>query len=100
MRRGKYNAVKVRIDGFVFDSKKEAKRYAELKLIMKKNLIIHPRYPCDVNGIHICTYVGDFEYLTPDGKVVLEDVKGVRTPLYRLKRKLVEALYDIKITEV
>jgi hypothetical protein len=56
-----------------------------------------------VNGEKIGRYVADFRYVdTATGVVTVEDVKSgpTKTPVYRLKRKLVKALYDIDITEV
>lgn len=103
MKRSKYNAKPVVIDGLRFASTKEGNRYKELKLLEMvhqiKGLRTQPKYPIYVNGIKICNYIADFEYL--DGfRCVVEDVKGVKTPIYRLKKKLVEAIYAIKITEV
>jgi hypothetical protein len=98
----KYAAVRTTIDGVTFASKKEATRYKQLKLLEKgkviSNLQLQPRYPCKINGALICTYVGDFSY-TENGKFVLEDVKGILTPVYRLKKKLVKALHGIDIRE-
>lgn len=100
----KYNSVKTEVDGFVFDSKAEAHRYSELKLAEKAGEIteleLQPKYPVEVNGSKICTYIADFRYKDGDGNQIVEDVKGVKTPVYRLKKKLVEALYWIEITEI
>lgn len=102
----KYNAKKTEVDGIVFHSKKEAKKYAELKLCMHArgndkvvNLELQPKFPCVVKGKKICTYIADFRIEYANGKIVYEDVKGVRTPVYKLKKKLVEALYEIEIIE-
>lgn len=101
----KYGAKKTEVDGFVFDSKREAERYAELRIMVLSgeitNLEPQPSFLCFVNGKLICRYFADFSYFIKgtDDRVV-EDVKGVKTPVYRLKKKLVEALYKIKITEV
>lgn len=99
----KYRNVKTVIDGITFDSKKEAARYAELKILLKgkviSNLELQPSFPVVVNDKKICVYKADFSY-TENGKSAIEDVKGVRTPVYRLKKKLVEALYGIKIIEI
>lgn len=105
MRRNKYNAQKTTVDGIRFDSKMEANRYGELKLLEKAgsivNLEIHPTYPIVVNGIRICTYRGDFRYGEVDtGETIHEDTKGVRTPVFILKKKLVAALHGIVIREV
>jgi hypothetical protein len=101
---GKYKNKKVEIDGVTFDSKKEAKRYGELKLLQRINEIndleLQPKYPIVVNGKKIATYIADFRYRKSDGSTVVEDVKGVRTPVYRIKKKLVEALESISIVEI
>ncbi len=104
MKRHKYNAVKTTVDGITFDSKKEARRYSELKLLEKaghiRNLELQPKYRCEIDGKLICTYKADFRYFTDERKVV-EDVKGMKTPIYRLKKKLVEALFPgTTITEI
>ncbi len=108
----KYHAVRTTLDGYTFDSKAEAKRYGELRLLEKAGLIrdltVHPRYPLEVNEVRICVYVGDFSYIehvkgqyyTRD-RSVIEDVKGVKTPAYRIKKKLFEAIHPgWTITEV
>lgn len=63
------------------------------------DLELQPKYPIHINGIHCFTYVGDFRYCR-DGKSYTEDVKGFLTPIYRLKRKCVSAMYGIEIVEV
>ena len=91
-------------NGHSHASKKEAKRCDELHL-MQQGRLIHdleqqPRFPCIINGTRICTYVADFAYVE-GGRRTIEDVKGQKLPMYRLKKKLVEALYPyIKISEV
>ncbi len=95
---GKYRNVKVRIDNITFDSRAEARRYEELKLLLGAGLIaaleVHPRYVID-DGFVDSTgkkvkplyYAPDFVYR--DGrKTVAEDVKGVRTAVYIIKRRL------------
>jgi hypothetical protein len=110
----KYHAIRTQLDGYTFDSKAEAKRYAELRLLERageiRNLTVHPRYPLEVNEVRICVYVGDFSYNlriydprvgTAWWKAMVEDVKGVKTPAYRLKKKLFEAIHPgWTITEV
>jgi hypothetical protein len=102
--RSKYRAIRTEVDGKVFASKKEAKRYAELKLLLKagaiRELFLQPKFPVTVNDIQVFTYVADFQYMEADGALVVEDVKGVKTPMYRLKKKCVEAQYGIEIREV
>lgn len=105
-RRSKYGAVPTEVDGIRFASKAEAKRYSELKLMERAGEISHlelqPVYPLIVNGVRVGKYIGDFRYRdTKSGRLVHEDRKGVRTPLYRLKKRIVEALYPgVTITEI
>jgi hypothetical protein len=107
----KFNNVKVEIDGYKFDSKAEAAHYLyTLKPLLESgeisNLKVHPRYPIEVNRIKICTYIADFQYTRvnvqpPVGEMIVEDVKGYRTEIYKLKKKLVEATYvGLKISEI
>lgn len=102
----KYRAVAVTVDGYRFASKKEAARYRVLKAMEAagdiRRLELQPKYPLLVNGAKCGFYVGDFRYerrAAGGWEAVLEDVKGVRTPVYRLKKKLVKALYGIDILE-
>ncbi len=105
-RGNKYGAVKTEVDGFVFASRAEARRYGELKMLEDSGeiteLALQVPYSLDVNGVHVCDYVADFVYrVSPDpvkGKVV-EDVKGKRTAVYQLKKKLMLAVYGITILE-
>jgi hypothetical protein len=104
-KRHKYGAQAVVIDGIRFASKKEGKRYAELKLLAKageiNGLELQPELPvASPNGTLIFTYKADFSYWTKAGKRVIEDVKGVRTPVYRLKKKIIEVLYGFEIVEI
>src|SRR5262249_61502067 len=98
-RRGhKFNAIKVEIDGIKFDSKAEARRYQDLKLMPQvSNLRAHPRFPVFVQGVQVCTVVLDFAYRDSLDRWHYEDVKGADTPISRLKRKMVEAEYSIKV---
>jgi hypothetical protein len=103
----KYHAIKCEIDGYIFASKREARRYSELKLLYNAgeifDLQLQPKFEIKVNKVHIGWYIADFQYETEDGDVIVEDVKSAATrkiPLYRLKKKLVEALYGIEVIEV
>jgi len=103
MRRNKYNARKTEIDGIVFDSIRESRRYSDLKLRQFageiSHLEIHPAWDLDVNNVHIGKYTADFIYIE-NGKAVIEDSKGVKTRDYILRKKLMKALYGIEIVEV
>lgn len=100
----KYGAIKIEIDGIIFDSRKESRRYSELRLLEKagviKDLKCQPKIDITVNHKHICNYIADFQYINEWGELVIEDVKGMKTPVYRLKKKLVEAIYGFSISEV
>jgi len=107
MRRGKYFAIPTVIDGIRFASKKEAYRFRELRLLERAGHItglnLQPRYTLYGADrfrqyVPICTYVGDFEYWE-GGTLITEDVKGIKTPAYRLKAKLFAANYGRTIRE-
>jgi len=100
----KYRNIKTTIDGITFASKKEALRYSSLKMLFDAgkihDFIIHPVYPIIIDGRKICNVILDFQYRTDDGKLWVEDVKGgkaTRTPLSRLKHKLVEVMHNIEV---
>lgn len=106
----KYGAQKVTIDGITFDSKKEANRYLELKLLLRagqiKNLELQKEYTLipalKVDGKlaeRACKYKADFVY-EENGETVVEDTKGYRTPEYKIKRKLMLFIHNIRIREI
>lgn len=116
--RSKYRAKPTVVDGFRFASQAEARRYVELLRLgdagCLRNLELQPRFALMSNGERVGWYVGDFRYeeamnihgpaptYTLHGvewRDVLEDVKGMKTPVYRLKKKLFEAQYGIQIRE-
>jgi hypothetical protein len=103
VKANKYNAKRVQVDNIWFDSKAEAKRYTELKLMNKTGLIgpitVHPKYPIEMDGVKICVVELDFSYHDYKRAEVFEDVKSpaTDTPLSRLKRRLVEVCYSIKV---
>jgi len=97
------------VDGHLFASKAEAKRYGELKLLVKARQIdsleVQPVFllsvPCREGGIVIGFYRADFRYMeSGTSRQIVEDVKGHATPLYRWKKRHVEAQYGIKIREI
>ena len=103
-RKNKFNARKVRIDGYTFDSEMEARRYGQLLMLRSggfiEGLSVHPKFKLEVNGKLVCTYVADFQYVdTQTGETVTEDVKGKRTALYVLKAKLMKACHGIEVRE-
>ena len=100
--RAKYRNVKKTLDGVTFDSTKEALRYTELRLLEHAGQIaaleLQPTYALVVNQMLICEYRGDFRYIERR-EVIVEDCKGMKTPAYRLKCKLMRALHGITIRE-
>lgn len=101
----KYHNKKTVLNGIKFDSKKEAMRYRDLKLMEKageiENLRLQVPYviiPKSKYGRAI-KYIADFVYLK-DGVEIVEDTKGVKTPVYKLKKRLLAESHDIEIKEV
>ena len=107
----KYNSKKITVNGMVFDSKKEAARYKELKALEKagaimglkrqvKYLLIPAQYEPKMKlAERECAYYADFVY-AEKGCIVVEDTKGIRTEDYKIKRKLMLYMHGIKIREV
>ena len=103
--KSKYKNIITKVGNIKFHSKKEAKRYQELLLLQKageiKELELQYAFEFCVDGKRIFRYYADFVYQDKDDNMIVEDVKGgIKTPVYRLKKKLVEAYYGIKITEI
>jgi hypothetical protein len=98
--RHKFNAIRLEYDGIKFASKKECNRYKQLKQLQTSGEIAFflRQVPFHLKGN--VKYVCDFVVFWSNGSVTIEDVKGVRTPVYITKKKIVEATYPIKITEV
>lgn len=126
MRRRKYGNTKITVDGIQFDSKREAARYQELKLLERAGVIsflqrqtkfqLIPEQHAPSNAVytkgprkgqrkpgklleHECSYIADFCYIQ-NGETVVEDAKGYRTEVYRIKKKLMLERYGIQIKEV
>jgi Protein of unknown function (DUF1064) len=113
-RRNKYHAHKLIVDGYTFDSKKEARRYGDLKLYAHAGVItdleVHPRF--DLFAINLkrgeVVQLGhmtlDFQYFECQTQTwKYEDVKGgdaTKTTAYRLRKRLLEANYGITVTEL
>jgi hypothetical protein len=102
----KYNNTKVRVDGMLFDSKREAARWQELKLLERAGEITELERQVEYElipkqkGERAAKYIADFRYVDHEGKTVVEDTKGVKTPVYILKRKLMLWVHGIKVVEV
>ena len=99
----KYHNVRTLLDGITFDSRREATRYAELKLELLAGAItdlkLQVTFSLDIDGIHICDYVADFVYQR-DGQQVVEDAKGKLLELFRIKKNLMWAIHKIDVVEV
>lgn len=107
----KYKAEKRNIDGKTYDSHKEAHRHCELVMLQKAGKIsdLREQVPfelipkqCDENGKvveHACKYIADFVYIQ-NGETVVEDTKGVKTEVYKIKRKLMLYIHGIRINEI
>lgn len=108
----KYRSKKIVIDGISFDSKREGNRYCELKLLEKAGKIkdlelqhqfeLQPSFKKNGKTIRAITYVADFTYFDLEkNKNIVEDVKGFKTDVYMLKRKLFEFKFpELTIVEV
>lgn len=102
----KYLNKKTVVGDLTFDSRKEASRWAVLKLLERAgqltNLQRQVRYPLIINGKRVCSLVADFAY-EQDGKLVVEDTKSEFTrklPVWRIKSKLFDAIHGFPIVEV
>ena len=122
--RNKYQSIKTTVNGITFDSRKEARRYQELLLLQRAGVIrdlkmqvkyvlipaqyeVYERY--GKNGQRLkdgekliekeCAYFADFVY-EENGKMVVEDTKGVKTKDYIIKRKLMLYIHGIRVKEV
>jgi len=111
-KSSKFNNKKSLIDGHTFDSIKEGEFYGSLKLKKQAGLIkdfqMQVQYDIIVNNIHIAYYYMDFQIENNDGSFEYIDIKGkdkksnkfIKTSVFAIKKRLVEALYHIKITIV
>lgn len=106
--RSKYGNKVVEYKGEKYQSKKEG-LYAQQLDFLKKATDPHERvvswerqvpFLVEVNGQKICKYLADFRVHYADGRTEIVDVKGMRTEVYKLKKKLVEALFGVVIIEV
>ncbi len=106
----KYRNKKIVIDGEKFDSERESERWQDLLILQHIGEIkdlrrqvkfeLQPSYKKNGKTIRAITYIADFTYLL-NGKLIVEDSKGYRTEVYKLKKKLFEYKYpDLEIKEV
>ena len=104
-RHHKYHAIPTVIDGIRFASKRESKRYSELKLMEKAGVIsglgLQPRFTLleKREGQRAITYVADFSYMEY-GDLIVEDVKGIQTEAFKIKKKLFKAKYPSLILRI
>ena len=108
----KYKNKKIIIDGIEFDSKKEAKRYSELKLLeragkikdleLQKVFELQPSFKKNNKTYRKTTYKADFYYFDIEkDKYIVEDVKGFKTEVYKLKKKIFEYKYqELELKEI
>ncbi len=96
----KYRNKKTSLDGTLYDSGHEAQRAAELQLMIKARqaIKVFEQVPFPLPGGR--EYWADFVILWPDGRWTVEDAKGVRTDVYKIKRDLMRETYGIEIVEV
>ena len=103
----KYRNIKTVVDGITFDSKKEAKRYNELKLLKQAGIIeafdIKVKYPYTITySVNDKTYSRNAHYESDfvvyyKDRIEVEDVKGVQTPIFKQKKRIMKALYNFDI---
>lgn len=112
MTYNKYSNIKTEVDGIKFDSRKEATHYGQLKMLLRskviKELKLQPAYVLQEGFIdkggtkhRPLTYVADFEYIDEKGKLRVEDCKGMKTDVYKIKKKLFLFKYpDVLFQEI
>lgn len=125
-KKNKYGNKKCILDGIEFDSKKEMKRYSELKLLERAGqisdlkiqvpFILLPDQYAPSTEFYTrgekkgmpkrgklleksCQYIADFTYIDRGGNYIVEDVKGKRTKEYLIKRKLMLYFHGVRIKE-
>lgn len=106
----KYNNRKVVIDGHKFDSRHEAEVYLYLKqqekdgiisqLTLQAPFILLDKYKINGRTVRAIKYIADFTFINSDLELEVWDAKGVKTPTYKLKKKLFEYRYGIEIKEI
>lgn len=105
-KKPKFGNIKTELDGHVFDSNKEARRYVELRYRLMSGEItelkLQVEFKLEVNCQKVASYIADFTYMEK-GALIVEDVKSSHTrklPVYRLKKKLMKSIHGIEIMEV
>lgn len=97
--RHKFRNIPTEVDGIKFQSKKEAAHWQGLNLARKSGDLLFALRQCPFHLPGGVRYVVDFIEFWASGEVRFTDVKGFKTPMYKVKLRLVESLYPIKITE-
>lgn len=102
--RSKFGNKVTEYKGVKYHSKKEAHYAMMLDALIKRGEVLswqgQVSFPIVIGEAKICTYICDFVVEYSDGRQEVVDVKGFKTDIYRLKKKLVEALFDVRIIEV
>ena len=104
-RPNKYFAKKTVAMGLKFDSRWAAERWGQLKAMERAGVVTQLerqiKYELSINDVKICDYVADFRYLLEEenglSKLVIEDAKGILTPEFKLKKKMMKAIHGIDI---
>ena len=104
-KRNKYHAVRtMNQDGTWSDSKKEARIDGKMMLLKHDPTVAaierKNKYPLVVNGEHCGNYICDWTVYRKDGSREVYDAKGVKTPVYNLKKKLMRAIHKIEVIEL
>lgn len=106
----KYNNRKVELDGHKFDSRHEADVYKYLKqqqdegnitqLSLQVPFILLDKYKINGRSVREIKYIADFTFINQEGQLEVWDAKGVKTNIYKLKKKLFEYRYQTEIKEI
>ena len=108
----KYRATPTQIDGENYRSKREAGRHQALLLLQRAGhiaglvrevpFVLAPKVKIEgeTRARPALRYVADFVYTTADGRMVIEDAKGFRTPVYRVKKHLMKTVHNVDVVEV
>jgi hypothetical protein len=104
-KQSKYRAKRtMNADGTFSDSKKEARHDAEFMAMAKNKGVLRvvrkERFTFVLNGVKLCAYESDWTVYYKDGRKEVFDAKGVRTPVYKIKKKIMKAFFNIDIQEV
>jgi len=102
-KRTKFNNTIVDTPTGRFHSKKEYARWLVLLELQRageiSELLRQVPFPLHVGSTKVCNYIADFTYRDKKNRYIVEDVKGLITPLYRLKKKMLRAEYGIEVLE-